>query len=775
MLGPAIPTSIRGPPADAARMLTRSKLSLFVAIGIAVAVAALARQAHNRCLPFEPGKGAEWFSVDPDSHYHMRRLHRLLVEGPPVAETDDYLNHPEGSAIPWPPYYTYVAWALCAPFAPDFASDAADDEALRRFVEEAVASLPFVFGLLAVVVVGWAAARFGGALAAGLAGLQLALFFGSMTYSVPGTGDHHAFVTLLTVTMFACVAGVLEGGVTPPRRRAVGLGIGAGATAGVLLGAWVGGLQYVMLVQATLGLALFAHARVAADDPRRAHLPLFGLAFHATALAALAPAVLSSPWKDEHPWMVVNLSWFHLAQLALGGAVFVPLLVRLPGLVRRHYPWFAGAGLALVALVLFALDTGPAAGIREGFAWAGRTDSFMAYINESQPLFGSPRNWRALFQYLGWGAPLVPVVWLVALGLALRSRDPRWLVWLLALPIFAVQALVQRRFADVLGPPLAVLTGAVLAQVVDGARTRFPRLPSKLVAAAAFALVVLANGATAWQAVRIVGAGVPYPQGPGIAEARAFRRQLQWLREREPTHTSVMALWEQGHPIEWVADRPSVGTNFGSYVGRASFLDPSRFFLSEDPREAEALLERRRARHVILDQRFSTNLPSMLRVLMPGEESRYIVEREHEAVPTERWYRTLSARLLRGGWLVDPRSKERLECLDFLRLVYVTPERSSLVWERVPGARVRFHGEAGTEFRLELNVAFELGDLDHYWGARAVVGADGVAELRVPYATDGPNGLGEPFGAATWTAGERRGRLTIPEAAVRSGTVLDVR
>ncbi|MGB0685517.1 MAG: hypothetical protein ACPGQD_04955, partial [Planctomycetota bacterium] len=93
----------------------------------------------------------------------------------------------------------------------------------------------------------------------------------------------------------------------------------AGTVAGVLLGSWVGAVLYVLPLQ--LALAWWLHRM---RDERRPGLLLFGFLFHALALAALLPAVLQSPWKVEQPWMVVNLSWFHVAWLGLGGLVFLP-------------------------------------------------------------------------------------------------------------------------------------------------------------------------------------------------------------------------------------------------------------------------------------------------------------------------------------------------------------------------------------------------------------------------------------------------------------------
>jgi len=50
--------------------------------------------------------------------------------------------------------------------------------------------------------------------------------------------------------------------------------------------------------------------------------------------------------------------------------------------------------------------------VREGFAWAGRSNLFMAYITESQPLlWGQIGGPGVVTQVLGYGAWLVLPLW----------------------------------------------------------------------------------------------------------------------------------------------------------------------------------------------------------------------------------------------------------------------------------------------------------------------------------------------------------------------------
>jgi hypothetical protein len=200
-----------------------------------------------------PGE-ARWVAMDSDTLYHVRRLSRLMEEGFPVAERDPYLDYPEGSAIPWPPYYSVALWAVLAPLAP------AEPEARRVWIEEGVASLPMVFGAATSLLALVAAWMLAGPTAGLFAGLYHAVTLGSITYSRAGNGDHHAWISFLDSAMFLVAAIAFRRGALERARSAVPWGVAAGVLAGVLLGSWVASLLYVALFQLVLGLVLVWNA-----------------------------------------------------------------------------------------------------------------------------------------------------------------------------------------------------------------------------------------------------------------------------------------------------------------------------------------------------------------------------------------------------------------------------------------------------------------------------------------------------------------------------------
>ncbi|MFT5050781.1 MAG: asparagine N-glycosylation enzyme membrane subunit Stt3 [Chlamydiales bacterium] len=776
------------PPLRSSRWTWRSGLVL----AIVALVSWFARDTLDRRVPVGAEAPGEWVTYDPDSLYQMRRLVRALDEDGPIAGHDEHLNYPLGSAIPWPPYYTLFLSGVLAPFAPETTGDAAtalDATHRQRWIERHVASLPLLFGVLTSLLAAAAARRLAGDLAGLVAGLYHALCLASIAYSKAGNGDHHAWVTWLAGAMVVALSAALARKAHERPRAGLLWGGILGALAGVLLGSWVASIVYILEVQLVLAWLILRNART--------HLPglcAFGSAFHLVALLVSLPAVMASPWLADNPWQVVNLSWFHPAFLAAGALVFLPLpLLRARQGLRRAYPWSVGLALLSTGLALATLDTPAGLGMREGFQWMSKVNQFMAGISESRPLGGQ----RALTE-LGYGLLVLPVIWIALCWKGRRNLDLALLPFLVCVPLRALQASRQARFGDGLALPLAVLLGLGLAYVLTGLRSPGRPWRARAVYPLAALLVCLSHVSvmsSLGEALR--GSRTPQVRREGPAYVAA-RELCEWLRTTDRSqsrHTgAVLANWSWGHCIEWVAGRPSLATNFGSYVGEEGFRNAPRFLLSENPRQASELLAQHDAAFVLVTSRLTRTLTSQIAAADPQLKSHFLQVTADGTSIRPRWFDTIGARLLLGGVSPglgpDPIPQDPLT---FLRLVQVSSVRdpsltfppgvnphagaspAAFLWERVRGASVTADGPPGTLLTVELTARFPRGRYSLTFKNSAIADENGRARVRIPYATASPSGNGVvPQELARFTFGARAGALHIPERAVLDGLQVDL-
>jgi hypothetical protein len=278
-----------------------------------------------------------------------------------------------------------------------------------------------------------------------------------------------------------------------------------------------------------------------------------------------------------------------------------------------------------------------------------------------------------------------------------------------------------------------------------------------------------------------------------VVPQRDVRELHRWIARRsdpEPMD-AVLATWDQGHAIEWVAERASIATNFGSYLGRDSYLDPWRFFLEDDPKLAEELLERRSARYVLVTGDFSKDLEVMLRLLRPETRRSYLViPREGPVYASQRFFTTMAARLMMGGRAGDMEKRALTgDSLDFLRLVHVSPHRlatplpivhtlqpvpAGWIWERVKGAALELRGQPGTPF--EIAIELDAGPLQPRMSfvASGTIGEDGLGRARVPYSTADANGDVLALGPAKCRVGASEREVAIREGDVVLGSTVAV-
>ncbi len=782
-------------------MISLRRDGAFLVVLLVVAtLSGAAREIHHQRFetPGQPG----WRTADPDTHYHLRRVERLLREGGTPAARDDFLDFPHGSAIPWPPYYTQFVGAILAPFAPT------DAEELHRWLEMRMATLPLILGVATSLLAAVAGRMLAGNAGALMAGGYHALCVASIVYSKSGNGDHHAWVSLLAGALLVVASAVFaRGGLTRPR-AGTAWGVALGALAGVLLGSWVASALYVLAFQLTLGWLVIRHAR----EPLPG-LPTLGFMFHVVATAVLLPAILASPWRELQPWQIVNLTWFHAAWLGLGALVFVPLLALGGGAGKaegraqktiRFYPALVAIALLILGGFLGLSDTAPARGIRESFRWLGGGGEFMSGVRESRGLIGPGAPFNPV-DVLGYGIFLLPLAWLAAARSVLRNARHDLLPWVIALPFLCYEAARQSRFADALVLPLAVI---IAWGCVSGARTLWERgsrrtrrsgkvrpvqrpWPALIVLPLVLAAVILAQWDGVAQTVRRARSGQGWPGLTDRPTLLAVREMCDWLRANTPAtvDNAVLASWMWGHTILWGAERPVVACNFGSFVGRDGFLAPYRFFLSEDSAAAEAVLKARRTRYILATGDLAIQLPEMIAATAPDPGDRYFgpgpgggIQLRHE------WFRTVGARLMFDGrvFSYNEETEGRGPALDFVRLVHVSPRRDDRlrfraepnrlgwIWERLPGAILEARGEPGSELTVELQVHYPASDYELIWSGTARADSTGLAQMRIPYATDAPNGDGVAAAPAWWSFGNERGELLVPEEAVLTGDAVHV-
>jgi dolichyl-diphosphooligosaccharide--protein glycosyltransferase len=603
-------------------------LELLLVLVFVAVVAFFVRDVPGLAHPYAPPGASDgrWFSRDADGLYHTRRVARAIEEGS-VAERDPYLAYPDGATIPWPPYYDAALACLLAPFTPAVDAASGDARERREFLERAVATAPLVCAVATTLLVAWLAWRLAGSGAALVAGGVYALSRGAINYQTIGNGDHHAAVTLCFTVMLALFTlAARDGGLARPRRAAL-FGALAGACAGFGVGMWVASFVFVLYAQGVIAWWMLVRAKQGATG-----VGPFALAFHLVALAVLWPAVSSSPWRAEFPWMVVNLSNFHAAELAVGALISAPLVLAARGPLApdqplaRAYPWLVGAALVIAGGVIAILDLAPAAGIREGFDWVSRTNQFMDVVMESAPLYGARAESGAFVTTLGYAAPLALIAWAVAARRAFFARANELVPWAIVVPPMALQALQQRRFAEAYSVPQALLLGLGAAWLA-AELVRQSRVCARTPRAGWAALAVAAVAAAQSPSLGLYAAHFVSARNWAVGTANDYylgeRELCEWLyAHTERGAWSVLAHWDKGHAIEWVADRPSVATNFGSYVGEDSYRDPPRFFLAEDPDAAEAILVRRRAKYVLVTAALGLNVATLVRATDPSARDR---------------------------------------------------------------------------------------------------------------------------------------------------------
>jgi len=744
------------------------------ALGLALAVFAVGLAVRAARYPLVVTPDGVDFPLLGDLFYHARRIWFSAARFPAVLPFDPYVSFPDGAEIVWTHAFD---WAIAG------VARALVGGESQAAVESVAIWFPPALGAGTAALVALLTARLYGLAAGAWAGGLFALLPVSFVFSQLGQLDHHFAVAFMATLALGTALALLRPA-THAGAFATGTGVlGFGVSVAALVGLWPGALVHVLILQAgllvwVLGAANTAEARARAQRLAESH----GLA-----AVALAPFALGQSWAaygSWSPWVLSNFQpvWLAataLALLAAGRAWGAPALGATPG---RRVASTAGLGATGALAALLAVPElrevlGEAAG------WFRQAEHFQEHVIELRPLLAPKGHFdlQPVVDEFGPPALLFPAA-LLGLGFA-RRREARAedALLLCFASAFLALSLNQRRFANTLAVPYAMVWGALLGHVAPRA---WERLAGRTVLRGALAVAtsafVLLSAATliAYYVPYLLQAaqlrrGVEPPRNPGRTQQLLFERAGRFLAaETPPTRGyldpkqtpeyGVLSNWGAGHLLRYRAERPMVQDNFGVYGGRRTFDRAWAYFAAESEPAALAIAHGLRVRYVVADP------------LGAGSVDPYAPD-------------SMARRLAQhfGSERVLPQGRGRVAALAHHRLVFhtstsehaalVTPRREPTVavWEIVAGARVEGTAPAGMQVTATLALSTHEGR-SHAWRASTRSGDDGRWRLVVPYATDAAPSSAVRTGASYRVrAGPRGAALAVPESAVRAGARIE--
>jgi len=694
-----------------------------------------------------------------DGSYHARRALWSFANFPRVLFHDPYLAFPGGSAVPMPPLpdWTLAALArLSGGGEPHF--------------ERVAALWSPLLAALSVLPVYAMTRRLGGP-GAGLAAAGLfAVLPVTVLVSSVGDADHHAAVALC-VALHAAVA-VRSGAAELPTRALLGTAAAAAGVRVALALTWSGSLLYL-----AVGEAALLAAALASGEPRR---------LAAQAAGAAAAALLVAPWvaaggRPVGGWLsATTLSALQPLALAAAAAVAGALAWLEARRPARSALGRAGRALALAAAVAGAAFALPA--VREallpGLRFAAGADAWAPANPEQQPLFGAPA-WAggavgSALRTFGGFAFAVPLAGVFVLE---RARCPRLRPGALALAVWAFAlgglALLQVRFGNDFAPVGCAAFALGLRALARALAPRWGGAAAR-VAALVLAALLLAPAVARVHAPRMARALAVVQTEAGVDPALAtgpgtLLRFMGTVRRVTPATAGflgpgapeygVLVKPAHGHAMIYAGRRPTPASGFGPYLDPEAHAAVEGFFAARSEGAALAIARRLRARYVVTFDHHRLGAARFVHFL-------------HRADGT-----------LGAGF----RHAERF------RLVAEGPPGGTPLWTSFPAGAPRsvvpyklFEVVEGAEIVVDarpgapVHAGLELATVDGRrfpWRAAAVADADGVARLRIPYATGAP-----PAPGAVRATGPLRVRadgeevaVEVPEGAVREGLVIRVR
>lgn len=748
-----------------------------------------------RILPYQSAfLGGNVIFVQPDAYYHLRRA-TLIVKNFPFCPTlDRYMAYPYGAESPWPPLYDWVIAAISMIVGLGRPGDGV--------ILTVTTLLPPVIGALTVIPVFLVARHLFGERTALFAAAFAVVMPGQLSYSIIGSGDHHTAEVFLLLYIFHYFLTGRADEKAPVRANGYRREVVSGLFLAVAILVWQGSLVFGSI------LAAYVAARFVAWKflpPKEGDDPQGVLAGATVVLLTAAPVAAAARWlippgTEQGVFDFGFFSYFQPVYLVLlaGGLQAFARLLSLGGKDARKGAWILAGGAGIVVVVSILAMPGMGKGLLDGLRFLLRKHPYLESISEFQPLFaGSPlldifkgrfyprQFWEALY-VVGFFLPpyVLWAVWRDRKSAPWGSREWFFAGWTI---IFFSLTLLQRRWGNAYAANVAIGMGWFFARIFERSKIathgwrefiewkeahRGEKRPNTL-----FARVFVFSNRSPWivASLAMFFFLIPYQQllysflaMPGPPIDADLYNSLIWLRENtpktsnlyEPTKQpeySVLAEWDMGHWIQYIAERPTVANNYGYQLRGDGLGDSIRFAAARSEEEAVRICEKRGVRYIFATESFypMMDLGKVVgvdyRAEHGGPEMAHPGEGPAITLPKESFYSLFYQRMYYFDGTMNPDNA----ALTRFRLVFesknpngfphsVGDVRKVKIYEFVRGATIKGKAPPGAYVTCGVRLMTNW-DRPFEFVAGTYSDDRGRFTLRVPYASKGSNNFVRPI------------------------------
>ena len=740
-----------------------------------------------------------------DPYYHMRRIMYVVAHFPLDNSFDSYVNYPYGFGISWPPLFDLIGASLSLLVGLGHPS--------QFTIEIVSAAEPVLLGLLSIVLLYYIVKDAINKNVALIAALFMAILPASIFRTIFGFTDHHALEVFVSLAMYLffmrAVTSAHEeklslSNLTKYRKPLI-YAVLAGIAIAAMVFSWDGAPIFIGVVVA------FAFVQFAYDALRHEsseYLMIIGLISSLVSVLVVAPFALASPEGQNFVVTAMYVSWFHIIYLF---AITMFFLV-MGGLTKlfeeRKAPWFSAAltiAAGVVVMVIAAKFAIPSfyGALESGVRYLLGQGNVEATIVEMEPLFmnNGQLSYDIPWTYLSTGGLLavigIPLYLLNLQWKNLKNYEIFLLVWTL---IILILGILQKRFIYLLAVNVALFAGFTLYKVLDLAglyRLVGPTTEKKRSHAREASLtppIVAVGIVSILLIISILMSPVTLTTSPEFYTVD-WNNACQWVNDHTPktsfvysadngTHPEygIMSWWDYGNFILYKAERPAVANNFQTGV-----QDAANFFIAQDEASANAVMDKRDAKYVMLDYRLGSpwsgvsigvfeNMP-----YLAGDDTDSYHMSYSRPVPygrqnvigaSDKYYDSMYSRLFNRDGLggKDPMGINS-SGLERYRLLYVSQGEDPVkVFEYVKGANITGQALPGADLELRLNVSTPDGDLTYY--SSTVADANGSYSFKVPYPTSGATGEVTTGPQYNITSGRSSVGIQVSSDAVDNGETI---